>query len=49
MVERIQDLLFKCEGKIYQESLADYLRAQLGAKIEIIGWHHGVKITCVRE
>jgi len=49
MVENIKDLLFKCEGKIYQESLADYLRAQLGAKIEIIGWHHGVKVTCVRE
>jgi len=49
MVEQIQHLLQTCEGEIYQEALADYLRAKLGAKIEIVGWHYNVKVTCVRE
>jgi len=49
IVEELMDILAKCPKQIYQEDLADHLRAQIGAKVEIVGWHYGIKITCIRE
>lgn len=49
IVEELMTILQSAPKEIYQEDLADYLRAKVGAKVEIIGWHYGIKITCVRE
>lgn len=49
IVEEIMDILANSPKQIYQEDLADYIRAKVGAKVEIIGWHYGIKITCIRE
>jgi hypothetical protein len=49
IVEDLIELLKDAPKQIYQEDLADYLRAKLGAKVEVIGWHYGIKITCTRE
>ena len=43
------DILSNSPKQIFQEDLADYIRAKIGAKVEIVGWHYGIKITCVRE
>lgn len=48
-VEEILRVVKAASNPIFQESLADYLRNNLGAKVQIIGWHHGIKITCIRE
>jgi hypothetical protein len=49
IVEDFMEILSNSPKQIYQEDLADYLRAKIGAKVEVIGWHYGIKITCVRE
>jgi len=49
IVEDLIELLKDAPKQMYQEYLADYIRANVGAKIEIIGWHYGIKITCIRE
>jgi hypothetical protein len=49
IVEELIELLKDTPKQIYQEDLADNLRAQLGAKVEVTGWHYGIKITCIRE
>jgi hypothetical protein len=49
IVEELIEILKNMPKQIYQEDLANDLRAKLGAKIEVIGWHYGIKITCVRE
>jgi len=48
-VEQILAVAKAAPNPIFQESLADYLRNALGARVEIIGWHYGIKITCTRE
>jgi hypothetical protein len=49
IVEDLMEILANSPKEIYQEDLADHLRAKLGAKVEVIGWHYGIKITCIRE
>lgn len=49
MVETINEVLANLKDCIYQEDLATVLRSKLGAEIEVIGWHHGVKITSIRK
>lgn len=49
IAEDLMGILQSAPKEIFQEDLADYLRAKIGAKVEIIGWHYGIKITCVRE
>lgn len=49
VVEELMEILAKSPKQIYQEDLADYLRAKIGAKIEVVGWHYGIKIICIRE
>jgi hypothetical protein len=48
MVEDILQTLNDAPREIYQENLATLLRAKLGAKITVEGWHHGIKITSTR-
>lgn len=47
MVEDILAALGNAPQAIFQEDLADQLRAQLGA-VTVSGWHHGVHITSFR-
>lgn len=49
MVESIIETLESAPNPIYQEDLADYLRAKLGAEIKVIGWHFGIEVTCQRS
>jgi len=49
MVESIHSVLKSLPSAIYQEDLAAALRNVIGAKITVIGWHHGIKITSIRE
>jgi hypothetical protein len=49
IVEYLMEILRSAPKEIYQEDLADYLRSKIGAKVEIIGWHYGISITCIRE
>ena len=49
IVEELMDILANSPKQIFQEDLADYLRAKIGAKVEVVGWHYGIKITCIRE
>lgn len=49
IVEELMDILENSPKQIYQEDLADYIRAKLGAKVEVTGWHYGIKATCIRE
>ena len=49
IVEDLMEILANSPKEIYQEDLADHLRAKIGAKVEVIGWHYGIKITCTRE
>jgi hypothetical protein len=49
IVEDLMEILANSPKEIYQEDLADHLRAKIGAKVEVIGWHYGIKITCIRE
>jgi hypothetical protein len=49
IVEDLMEILSDSPKEIYQEDLADHLRAKIGAKVEVIGWHYGIKITCIRE
>jgi hypothetical protein len=49
IVEDLIEVLKNMPKQIYQEDLADDLRTKLGAKVEVIGWHYGIKITSVRE
>lgn len=48
MVEEILRALDQAPTEIYQENLATFLRATLGAEVIVEGWHHGIKITSVR-
>jgi hypothetical protein len=48
MVEEILRILNEAPPEIYQENLATFLRATLGAEVIVQGWHHGIKITSVR-
>jgi hypothetical protein len=49
IVEDLMEILASAPKQIFQEDLADHLRAKLGAKVEVVGWHYGIKITCIRE
>ncbi len=49
MVEDITKTLTAAPDPIFQEVLADYLRATLGARVVIVGMHHGVKVTSTRS
>ena len=49
MVEDITKTLKASPDPIFQEDLADHLRATLGARIVIVGMHHGIKVTTIRE
>jgi|688.fasta_scaffold00916_48 hypothetical protein len=49
IVEDLMEILANSPKEIYQEDLADHLRAKIGAKVEVIGWHYRIKITCTRE
>lgn len=35
--------------KLFQEDIADMLRQKLQCRVELTGWHFGVKVTCERE
>jgi hypothetical protein len=49
MVELIHSAIKSLPLAIYQEDLATALRNVIGAKITVTGWHHGIKITSIRE
>jgi len=49
MVEAIHQALKQLPSTIYQEDIATALRNALGAKVTVTGWHHGIKITSIRE
>jgi hypothetical protein len=49
MAEEILRTLNETPPEIYQESLATFLRAKLGAEVTVEGWHHGIKITSIRH
>ena len=49
LVEDIQGVLNEAPKQIHQEDLATLLRANLGAEVSVEGWHHGIKITCIRN
>lgn len=49
MVEQIKKALSEASDQIYQEDLATYLRNRLGVKTTVVGWHHGVKVTSIRD
>lgn len=49
MVEVIHETLKQLPLAIYQEDIATALRNALGAKATVTGWHHGIKITSIRE
>jgi hypothetical protein len=49
IVEDLIAILKSAPDPIFQEDLADHLRAKIGAKVEIVGWHFGFKVTCVRD
>ena len=49
IAEDLMEILASAPKQIFQEDLADHLRARLGAKVEVVGWHYGIKITCIRE
>ena len=49
MVETINEVLASVKDCIFQEDLATVLRSKLGAEITVIGWHHGIKITTIRN
>ncbi len=50
MVERIGQLCAKLSReKSFQEDIADKLRNELQCRVVVVGWHFGVKVTCVRE
>ncbi len=49
MVEAIHAAFKLLPSAIYQEDLATALRNTIGAKITVTGWHHGIKITSIRE
>jgi len=48
-VEHILRTVSEAPKTCYQEDLADFLRNNLGAKIILTGWHHGVKIKSTRK
>ena len=48
-VEAIQAALNELPPEIYQEGIADALRATLGASVKVSGWHYNFLIECVRE
>lgn len=47
-VEHIQKVLKDLPARVYQEDIADILRAKLGASVTVTGWHFNVKITSHR-
>lgn len=49
IVEDLMEILSSAPKQIFQEDLADHLRSKIGARVEVVGWHYGIKITCVRE
>lgn len=49
LVEDIQRALAETPKQTHQEDLATLLRAKLGAEVTVKGWHHGVKITSIRN
>lgn len=49
MVEDISKTITDAPNPIFQEDLADHLRNAIGARVTIIGTHHGIKITSIRE
>lgn len=49
MVEDILKSLNNAPPMIYQEDLATFLRAKLGAEVTVEGWHHGVQIISTRK
>lgn len=49
-VERIAAICQRISTqKRFQEDIADELRNELQARVTVVGWHFGVKVTCVRE
>ncbi len=48
-VEDIQSALDALPPEIYQEGIADSLRATLGASVKVTGWHYNFRVECVRE
>jgi hypothetical protein len=48
MVEDILAALKAAPKKVFQEELADFLRNRIGAKVTLVGIHHGVEIRSVR-
>jgi hypothetical protein len=48
-VEHIIKTLQEMPAAIYQEDLATLLRSQLGVEVTVIGNHHGVEITSIRN
>lgn len=48
-VERITGFFQKSAGnaEVFQEALTQQCAVTLGAKVTSIGWHSGVKVTCV--
>lgn len=48
-VEMIHAVVKKLEPvKMFQEDIADTIRNELQAAVVLIGWHFGVKVTCMR-
>lgn len=47
-VEGIQKALDSLPEVLFQEDLADALRASLGAAVTVIGYHYNIKVTCHR-
>lgn len=48
-VEKIADFFRLNAGKaqIFQEALTQDCAVTLGAKVTSVGWHSGIKVTCV--
>ena len=48
-VERIVEFIGANAGKkhIFQEDLTNKCAVALGARVTSVGWHSGVKVTCV--
>lgn len=48
-VEKIKDFFDNNAGKkeVFQESLTAHCAVTLGAKVTSVGWHSGIKVTCV--
>jgi hypothetical protein len=48
IVEDLMAILKSAPSPIYQEDLADYLKAKLGCVVIVEGSHYGIHVKCER-